>query len=81
MNPSERERVFDIEAIGLPSIHIDGDTHVTVPPADSRLVPLRVRVHVTPGSVAPGQHEIHFLVHAHDDPSVHRSEKSVFIVR
>ena len=81
MNPSERERVFDIEATGLPTIHIDGNTHVTIPPADSRLVPLRVRVHVTPGSIAAGQHAIQFLVHAHDDPGVYRSEKSVFIVR
>jgi cytochrome c oxidase accessory protein FixG len=81
MNPAERERVFDIEATGLPTIHVDGEAHVTVPPAESRLVPLRVRVHVAQGSVAPGQHEIHFLVHAHDDPAVFRSEKSVFIVR
>jgi polyferredoxin len=81
LNASERERVFDIEAVGLPSIHVDGATHVTVSPAESRLVPLRVRVHVAPGSLAPGQYKFHFLVHAHDDPGVHRREKSVFIVR
>ena len=81
INTAERARVFDIEATGLPTIHLDGDTHVTVPPADSRLVPLRVRVHVGAGAVAPGQHEIHFLVHAHDDPGVYRREKSIFIVR
>jgi hypothetical protein len=40
-----------------------------------------VRVHVGPGAVAAGQHEIHFLVHAHDDPGVYRREKSIFIVR
>jgi cytochrome c oxidase accessory protein FixG len=81
INTAERARVFDIEATGLPTIHLEGDTHVTVPPADSRLVPLRVRVHVGPGAVAAGQHEIHFLVHAHDDPGVYRREKSIFIVR
>ena len=81
INASERERVFDIEAVGLPSIHVDGETHVTVSPAESRLVPLRVRVHVAPGSLAPGQYKFHFLVHAHDDPRVHEREKSVFIVR
>ncbi|TAK44538.1 MAG: cytochrome c oxidase accessory protein CcoG [Betaproteobacteria bacterium] len=81
INASERERVFDIEAVGLPSIHVDGETHVTVSPAESRLVPLRVRVHVAPGSLAPGQYKFHFLVHAHDDPRVYEREKSVFIVR
>jgi polyferredoxin len=81
INTAERERVFDIEAMGLPTIHVEGETHVTVPAADSRLVPLRARVHVERGSVAPGQHKIHFLVHAHDDPRVYRREKSIFIVR
>ena len=81
INTTERERVFDIEAMGLPTIHLDGETHVTVPAADSRLVPLRVRVHVEPGSVGPGQHKIQFLVHAHDDPRVFRREPSIFIVR
>ena len=81
INSAERERVFDIEAAGLPTIHIDGDTHVTVGAADSRVVPLRVRVHAGHGSVTPGKHPIHFLVHAHDDPGVYRLEKTVFIVR
>jgi polyferredoxin len=81
INTAERERVFDIEATGLPTIHLDGETHVTVPAADSRVVPLRVRVHVEPGSVGPGQHKIQFLVHAHDDPGVFRREPSIFIVR
>ena len=81
INTAERARVFDIEAMGLPTIHLDGETHVTVPAADSRLVPMRVRVHVEPGSVGPGQHKIQFLVHAHDDPSVFRREPSIFIVR
>jgi cytochrome c oxidase accessory protein FixG len=81
INTAERGRVFDIEVTGLPAIRVEGETRVTVPPADSRLVPLRVRVHVGPGVVAPGQHEIHFLVHAHDDPGVYRREKSNFIVR
>lgn len=81
INTAERERVFDIEATDLPTIHVDGETHVTVPAGDSRLVPLRVRVHVAPGSVEPGQHKIHFLVHAHDDPNVYRKESSIFIVR
>jgi cytochrome c oxidase accessory protein FixG len=81
INTSEHGRVFDIEAAGLPTIHLDGETHVEVPSADNRLVLLRARVHVAPGSVAPGQHPIHFLVHAHDDPAVYVSEKSIFIMR
>ncbi len=81
INTSERDRVFDIEATDLPTIHVDGETHFTVRAADSRLVPLRVRVHVAQGSVTPGQYKIHFLVHAHDDPRVYKREKSIFIVR
>jgi len=81
MNTSELPRIFDIEVTGLPGIHLNGDTHVELPGAGSRVVPLRARVHVAPGSVAPGQHRIHFLVHAHDDPSVYVREKSVFILR
>jgi len=81
MNTAERERVFDIEAVDLPTVHLEGETHLTVPPASSVLMPLRVRVHVTPGSLAPGQYKFHFLVHAHDDPRVYHREKAIFIVR
>ena len=81
MNTSESPRIFDIEATGLPTIHLEGETHVELPGVGSRVVPLRARVHVAPGRVAPGQHKIHFLVHAHDDPRVYVREKSVFIVR
>jgi cytochrome c oxidase accessory protein FixG len=81
MNTTESPRVFDIEAVGLPTMHLEGETHVELPGTGSRVIPLRARVHVAPGSVSPGQHKIHFLVHAHDDPAVHVSEKSVFIVR
>jgi cytochrome c oxidase accessory protein FixG len=81
MNTSESPRTFDIEVTGLPGIHLDGEAHVELPRVGNRVIPLRARVHVAPGSVAPGQHRIHFLVHAHDDPSVYVREKSVFILR
>jgi cytochrome c oxidase accessory protein FixG len=81
INPTEAERVFDIEAVGLPTIHIDGETHVRVGAGEGRAIPLRVRVHAARAVTVPGQHEIHFLVHAHDDPKVYRREKSIFLVR
>jgi polyferredoxin len=81
MNTTESPRIFDIEATGLPSIHLEGETHIALPATGSRVVPLRARVHVEPGRVSPGQHSIQFLVHAHDDPAVYVREKSVFIVR
>ena len=81
INISEHKRVFDIEAAGLPTIHLDGETHVELPGADSRVVPLRARVHVGPGAAAPGAHRIEFLVHAHDDPAVFVRVASVFVVR
>ena len=81
INISEHKRVFDIEAAGLPTIHLDGETHVELPGTDSRVVPLRARVHVGPGAAAPGAHRIEFLVHAHDDPTVFVRVPSVFVVR
>ena len=48
MNTSESSRVFDIEATGLPSIHLEGETHIELPGTGSRVVPLRARVHVEP---------------------------------
>src|SRR6185295_10225477 len=54
MNTSERERVFDIEVMGLPGIHLEGDAHFEVGGAGSRLVPMRVRVHVEPDAAPPG---------------------------
>ena len=81
INTSEQPRIFDIEATDLPTIHLDGETRVELPGVGSRVIPLRARVHVAPGSIAPGQHKIHFLVRAHDDPSVYVREQSVFILR
>jgi cytochrome c oxidase accessory protein FixG len=81
MNTAERARTFDVEATGLPGIHVDGDAHFEVGGAGSRLVPLRVRVPAQTGTAAPGANRIEFLVHAHDDPSVNVREKSVFVVR
>jgi cytochrome c oxidase accessory protein FixG len=81
MNTSEGRRFFDIEVMGLPGIHVDGDSHFEVDGAGSRLVPMRLRVHAQPGATAPGSHHIEFLVHAHDDPAVFVREKSVFIMR
>jgi cytochrome c oxidase accessory protein FixG len=81
INASESPRVFDIEATDLPTIHLEGQTHVELPGGGSRMIPLRARVHVEPGTLPAGQHKFHFLVHAHDDPRVYVREKSVFIVR
>jgi cytochrome c oxidase accessory protein FixG len=81
INTTESARVFDIEATGLPTIHLGGETHVELPGTGSRLVPLRARVQRAAEGIAPGQHEIHFLVRARDDPAVSVREKSIFIVR
>ena len=81
INTTERRRTFDIEAAGLPTIHLDGQTHVEIEGTGSRLVPLRARVHVQPGAVPAGTHRIQFIVHAHDDPSVFVIENAVFIAR
>ena len=81
INTAERARTFDIEARGLPTLRLDGETHVEVPGTGSRTLPIRARVHAQPGVVGPGTHRIEFLVHADDDPGVYVRESTVFIVR
>ncbi|TAK86819.1 MAG: cytochrome c oxidase accessory protein CcoG [Betaproteobacteria bacterium] len=79
MNTTEQQREYEIRVRGLEDIKIEGDRRVTVDPAASRMVPVRVRVERD--EVEPGTHKIEFQVRAVDDHAIAVRERSVFIVR
>jgi len=79
MNTSERARRFEISVSGIPGIEIEGRREVEVPAAETRTVPVRVRV--SPGATPPGTHRIEFGVHDEEAEDVRVREKSVFILR
>jgi polyferredoxin len=77
MNATEQPQHYRITARGLEGLQVASDTDVTVGPAESRWVP--VRLQIAYGSAAPGSHPIEFAIGdvAH---GAHVAEKSVFIV-
>ncbi len=79
MNTTESPRVFEVSAAGLPTLQLATEPRVPVGPAESRMVPVRVRV--DQGLAAAGSHRIEFSVRAIDDERIAVLEKSVFIVR
>jgi cytochrome c oxidase accessory protein FixG len=78
MNITERARAFEIGVAGLPGIHIAGGDTTGVGPAETRMVPVRVRI--DPGPAA-GSHPIEFTVRALGSDGVNVREPAVFIVR
>jgi cytochrome c oxidase accessory protein FixG len=77
MNTTEEGRAFEITVGGLPQIHVWGEPTIGVPPATSRMVPVKVRA----APAAAGTHPIEFRVRALGVEGVEVTEKSVFIVR
>ncbi len=78
MNATEEPRTYIIAATGAPGIALASDAAVTVGPAESRWVP--VRLQVPPGSLTPGSHAIDFTVTLQSQNPAQVVEKSVFIV-
>jgi cytochrome c oxidase accessory protein FixG len=77
MNATEETQRYRISADGLPGLEVASDTEVSVGPAESRWVPVRLQVPY--GSAKPGSHPILFHIEARGgDAQV--SEKSVFLV-
>jgi cytochrome c oxidase accessory protein FixG len=77
MNTTEEGRAFEITVGGLPQIHVWGEPTIGVPPATSRMVPVKVRA----APAAAGTHPIEFRVRALGVEGVEVTEESVFIVR
>jgi cytochrome c oxidase accessory protein FixG len=86
MNTDETPRRFTIRADGVPGLIVEGVTQpVALGPAQSRLVPVRLRAPVGEATTIGAErktepHDIEFTVEAVDDPKVARHEKSTFIV-
>jgi cytochrome c oxidase accessory protein FixG len=77
MNATEAKQEYRITADGLPGLEVASEEEVEVGPAESRWVPIRLRIPY--GSAPAGSHTIHFQVAAeHGD--AHVSEKSAFLV-
>ena len=81
MNTTEQPRMYEIAVAGLKEIHIDGNPSVEVGGASSRMVPVKIRVHVEREHVRAGTYPIEFTVRAPEAPRERVREKSVFIVR
>jgi cytochrome c oxidase accessory protein FixG len=76
MNATEETQRYRITADGLAGLAVASDGEVVVGPAESRWVPVRLRIPY--GSAAPGSHPIHFDIEAQGGAQVR--EKSVFLV-
>ena len=77
MNATEAVQRYRITATGLDGLRVATETEVTVGPAESRWVPVRLQVDY--GSATPGSHPIRFNIDD-TDSDAHVSEKSVFLV-
>jgi cytochrome c oxidase accessory protein FixG len=77
MNATEAEQQYRLSATGLEGLELASDTEVTVGPAESRWVPVRLQIPY--GSAAPGSHPVEIQIGAVQG-SAHIAEKSVFIV-
>ena len=77
MNATEVEQQYRLSAAGLEGLELASDTEVTVGPAESRWVPVRLQIPY--GSAAPGSHPVEIHIGAVQG-SAHIAEKSVFIV-
>ena len=77
MNATERVQSFEVKAHGLTGMSLNGQTQITVDPAQA--VWVVVRVDIPYGSQTPGSHPFQFDVTAQPGgPTM--SEKSVFFV-
>ncbi len=77
MNATEAPQRYRLSATGLDGLSMATETEVTVGPAESRWV--AVRLQIAYGSAAPGSHPIRFNIDD-TDGDAHVSEKSVFLV-
>ncbi|MBV8619611.1 MAG: cytochrome c oxidase accessory protein CcoG, partial [Curvibacter sp.] len=77
MNATEQVQQYRITATGLENLEVSSDPQVSVDPAQSRWVPVRLQIPY--GSAPAGSHAIHFEVTTVGG-TAHVSEKSVFLV-
>ncbi|MEK9952433.1 MAG: FixG Ig-like domain-containing protein, partial [Curvibacter sp.] len=77
MNATEVEQQYHLAVTGLPGLALASEDQVTVGPAESRWVAVRLQLPYE--AAGPGTHAIHFEIAARDSSHPLR-EKSVFLV-
>ncbi|MDH6594382.1 cytochrome c oxidase accessory protein FixG [Variovorax sp. TBS-050B] len=78
MNATEAAHSYRIAAHGLDGLAVASDDRVTVGPAQSRWV--AVRLQLPYGAAPAGSHPVHFDIREEGDSGVQVSEKAVFLV-
>ena len=78
MNATETEQSYRISAVGLDHLEVASEQEVTVGPAETRGI--AVRLQIPYGSADPGSHTIHFNLDAVQAQGGRVSEKAVFLV-
>ena len=78
MNATESEQHYRITAVGLQSLEVASEQEVTVGPAETRGI--AVRLQIPYGSADAGSHTIHFNLDAVQAGGGRVSEKAVFLV-
>ena len=76
-NATESVQRYQISASGLPGLGVVSEPVVSIAPAETRSV--AVRVQAPPDAAVPGSHRIDFDIGALDSPG-HVTEKSVFFI-
>ncbi|HKO88651.1 MAG TPA: cytochrome c oxidase accessory protein CcoG [Burkholderiales bacterium] len=79
MNTQEVGHRYRISVMGIESLVVAGADEIDLPPATTRQVPVRLRMHKA--FADKGSHRIYIQVQAIDDPSVTAVEDSVFLIR
>jgi cytochrome c oxidase accessory protein FixG len=79
MNASESPHVFHVQASGLPTLKVAGESFFAVEGAGTRMVPVKLRI--AAADARTGSHRIEFDVGAVGEPGVSVRERSVFLVR
>ncbi|HKY02944.1 MAG TPA: FixG Ig-like domain-containing protein, partial [Burkholderiales bacterium] len=79
MNTQEVGHRYRISVSGIESLVVAGADEIDMPPATTRQIPIRVRLHR--GFADKGSHRIYIQVQSIDDPTVSAVEDSVFLIR
>ena len=78
-NTQEMSHHYRINASGIDTLTVASEAEVEVPPATTRVFPMRLRI--DPGVASKGSHRIEVEVHARDNHRISAREKAVFLVR
>ena len=78
MNATESEQRYRITAVGLQSLEVASEQEVTVGPAETRGIAVRLQIPYS--SADAGSHTIHFNLDAVQAGGGRVSEKAVFLV-